>query len=81
MSVQELALPMAFRSLHWSPTGEFIALTAEAGSLWRVDYPNLSNLEQLTPALPDTHDVTWSPDGTSVAFISGADIYIVDTMK
>lgn len=79
MSVQELGLPIAFRGLLWSPNGESILLTAEDGSLWQVDFPTLAHLDQLTPALPGVSDVNWSPDGTSIAFVSGPDIYIVET--
>jgi len=80
-SVQELSLPAAFREPVWSPEGNRIALVAEDGSLWQVDYPGLEHLEQLTPPLPDLSDLTWSPDGNSIAFISGSDIYIVETNK
>ena len=65
----------------WNPKGEKLALVAEDGGIWQVDYPKLENLEQLTPSLPDIHDVKWSPDGISISFISGSDIYIVDVTK
>lgn len=81
MSVQELTLPIAFRTLRWSPNGEYIALIAEDSSLWQVDYPKLEKLEQLTSPLADVRDVNWSPEGNSLAFVSGTDIYIVDTFK
>jgi hypothetical protein len=79
MSVQELALSIAFQTFRWSPNGDHIALIAEDGSIWQVDYPTLKNLEQLTTSLPDVRDVNWSPDGISIALISGSDIYIVET--
>jgi len=92
MSTQkEIALPTAFREIVWSPKGEHIALLAQDGSLWQIDYPTLENLEQLTPAMagstpvqprgtkPRVNEVAWSPDGASLAFIGGLDIYIVDT--
>jgi Tol biopolymer transport system component len=81
LSVQKLSLPAAFREPVWSSEGNRIALVAEDGSLWQVDYPTLENLEQLTPTLPDVHAVNWSPDGDSIAFISGSDIYVVETNK
>jgi len=81
MSNQELALPATFHTLVWNPSGEHIALVAEDGSLWQVDYPKLEKLEQLTTSLPDVSDVNWSPDGNSIAFVSGSDIYIVETSK
>lgn len=81
MSDQELSLLTSFQGFVWSPKGDRLALVAEDGSVWQVDYPTLGNLKQLTPALPNVYEVNWSPDGNSIAFISGSDIYIVDTMK
>lgn len=81
MSKQELALPAAFRTLVWDPSGRYIALVAEDDSLWQVDYPNLENVEQLALSLPEVRNVNWSPDGNSLAFVSGADIYVVDVVK
>ena len=81
MTVQEFPLPSTFRNIVWGPNGENIALVNEDGSLWQVDYPKLENLEQLTSPLPDVHDVMWSPDGDYIAFVSGSDIYIVETIK
>jgi hypothetical protein len=81
MSAQELPLSTTFREPVWSPNGDRIALIAENGSLWWVDYPSLENLEQLTPSLTNVYEVKWSPDGNSISFISGSDIYIVETSK
>jgi hypothetical protein len=90
---EELALPIEFQEVIWSPDGRHIALLARDSSLWQVDYPILENLEQLTAAGPEwTHlrysttideslikNVLWSPDGMSLAFIGGVDVYVVDT--
>ncbi len=73
--------PYAYDKVVWSPNGEKLALVAEDGSVWQVDYPKLDNLEQLTPPMSNVSELNWSPDGNSIAFISGADIYIVDTIK
>jgi hypothetical protein len=73
--------PYSFGSFAWDPNGEKIAVVAEDGSIWQVDYPRLENWEQLTRSLPDAGNLNWSPDSNSVSFISGVDIYIVDTMK
>lgn len=81
MSVRKVILPTTFHSFVWSPNGDRIALVAKDGSLWQVNYPKLENLEQLTPPLPNVREVFWSPDGKSIAFISGSGIYIVDTVK
>jgi len=80
MSVKGWNLPSTFYNLIWSPDGDRIALTAENGSIWQIDYPKMENLEQLTGSMSVT-DMSWSPDGNSIAFISGSDIYIVDTIK
>ena len=91
MSVQEVTLPIFLREIVWSPDGDKIALIAEDSSVWQIDYPKLENIEQLTSAMPGlvpvqpggrvprVQNVTWSPDGTALAFISDTDIYIVDT--
>jgi len=81
MIVQKFMLPSKFHNIIWDQNGSKVALIAEDGSLWQVDYPKMENLEQLTGPIPDVKDISWSPDGNSVAFISGSDIYIVDTIK
>jgi WD40 repeat protein len=70
-----------YSSLVWHPDEETIAFVAEDGSVWQVDYPELDTPEQLMPALKNVYDLEWSPDGNSIAFFSGSDLYIVDTMK
>jgi WD40 repeat protein len=81
LSPQEVELPTVFQSLAWSPRGDSIALLAKEGSLWQLDYPRFRNLEQLMMSSAEGKDIKWSPDGTSIAFISGSDIYIVETTK
>ncbi len=68
-------------SLAWNLNGKKLAFVAKNGSVWQVDYPTLENLERLTPSLPDVSDLNWSPDGNSIAFISGLDIYVVETTR
>jgi hypothetical protein len=81
-SSQETKLPSTFRDLDWSPMGEYISLLALDNSLWKINYPKVENLEQLTPSLHSYTDfVSWSPDSAYLSFVSGSDIYIVDTMK
>jgi hypothetical protein len=65
----------------WNPNGKKLALISEDGSVWQVDYPGLEHLEQLTLSLSDPSDLNWSPDSNSVSFISGTDIYVVETNK
>jgi WD40 repeat protein len=84
MSFRQLPFTMkgpenSFNNLAWGPNGDQIALVAEDGSLWQVDFPKLENLEQLTPSLPSVAGLEWSPDGDFVALRSGSDIYIVET--
>lgn len=86
MSFRQLHFTMkgpgnSFNNLAWSPNGEKLALVEEDGSVWQVDYPMLENLEQLTPSLPNVSGLNWSPDGNSVLFVSGSDIYVVESTK
>jgi len=83
LSYREVKLPTDFLgeyyrpTIFWSPMGMSIALLAADNSLWKVDYPNLENLEQITPPMPDIKDIMWSPDESYLSFITGTDIYIV----
>lgn len=80
MFAKEVMLPAGFCNYYcmaWHPSGDQLALKAGDGSIWQIDYPKLETLEQLTP--PIAGDFSWSPDGTSLAFSAGTDIYIVDT--
>jgi hypothetical protein len=85
MTLSQVALPPIFSSgflrpmIFWSPKGDHIALLAADNSLWQIDYPELKNIEQLTPPMPDSKDIMWSSDGAYLSLISGVDIYIVDT--
>lgn len=96
VSIQkEIILPIELQEMIWSSDGKRIALLARDSSLWQVDYPMLENLEQLTIAMPEwtqprygnttdeslVKNVLWSPNGVSLAFIGGADIYVVDTVN
>lgn len=80
MSVQNWNLPFPCYDLLWSPDGAHIALTAKDGSLWQADYPGMENVEQLTAPMA-MKDLSWSPDGSAIAFISGSDMYVVETNK
>lgn len=80
MTVKDWKLP-SFSDFFWSPNGDRIALLAADGSLWQVDYPKLESLEQLTGPMSAVRDVSWSPDGNSIAYISGPDLYVVETVK
>jgi Tol biopolymer transport system component len=47
------------------------------GSLWLVPDPAGDAVEPLTPSLPAVRDLRWSPDGEQLAFVGGADVYVV----
>ena len=82
MTIQKnYALPTKFRDVAWRGDGKSIALVGEDGNIWQIDYPEMAQLEQLTPAAASVKDITWSPDGAQIAFMDGADIYIVATNR
>jgi hypothetical protein len=70
--------PVHETSLVWSPDGQKLVFMAGNGSMWKMDYPTLGNLEQLTFPGPTIRTLRWSPDGTTITFIRNSDIYIVD---
>jgi hypothetical protein len=82
MQVQEISLPagVSYSTAIWSPAGNHIALLTKDQALWQIDYPALTNPEQLTRPMKDIniHALTWSPDGSHLSFVDGTDIYIVD---
>jgi WD40 repeat protein len=67
--------------LAWSPNGDKLIFITESHNLWQVDYPALENLEQIIASVNTIGGAQFSPDGKSISFISGTDIYIVDTVK
>jgi WD40 repeat protein len=86
LSYQTFNLPSEFfesysnaTKIIWNPNGDRMVLVTADGSLWQLDYPNLQNLEQLTPPMLKVKDISWSPDGIYISFVSDKDIYIVDT--
>jgi hypothetical protein len=84
MSIQKTALPTPlFNQAIWSRNGEYIILATEDKTLWRIDYPNLENMEQLTHPITDIHieSIIWSPDGDYLSLVGGKNIYIVDINK
>ena len=81
MTMQEVVLPVIGREIVWQPTGDHIAMIAEDGSLWQIDYPGLQTIEPLTQPRPEVKNAAWSLDGTSLSFTNLVDIYIVDVNK
>lgn len=86
MSVQELPFKdqnsrYKISDLAWNPNGDKLIFITEDHILWQVDYPSLENLEQIMASANTIGRAKWSPDGKSISFISGSDIYIVDTVK
>ncbi|MBL8062348.1 MAG: hypothetical protein JNK32_04970 [Anaerolineales bacterium] len=84
MSIQKTALSTPlFNQAIWSPNGDYIILATEDKALWRIDYPNLENMEQLTHPIADMYveSIIWSPDYEYLSFVGGANIYIADINK
>jgi TolB protein len=66
----------------WSPDGTRIAVCTAAGSIEIIDLADGQRI--LVPTGPGSNEPTvWSPDGTSIAFVSdrdgNAEVYIVDS--
>ena len=84
MSVQQtvLSTPLFNRAI-WSPNGDYIILVTEDKALWKIDYPTLKNMEQLTRPLTGAYieSIIWSPDDEYLSFVGGTNIYIVDINK
>lgn len=84
MSVQKTTLSTPiFTQAIWSPHGDYIVLITEDKALWKIDYPSLENIEQLTRPIADMYieSIIWSPDYEHFSFVGGTNIYIVDTNK
>ncbi len=84
MSVQKTALSTPlFNQAIWSPKGDYVIFVTEDKALWKIDYPSLENMEQLTRPLADMYieSIIWSPDYEHLSFVGGATIYIVDINK
>jgi hypothetical protein len=73
--------PHEFSNMAWSPNGDKLTFITNNNTLWQVDYPILENLEQIMASTNTIGGAQFSPDGKSISFISGSDIYIVDTTK
>lgn len=85
MSIRQVQVPISLtlNQAIWSPKGDYIILATEDKSLWKIDYPTLENMEQLTRPLTGANieSIIWSPDNEYLSFVSGTDIYIVDINK
>lgn len=84
MSVQKADLTASrFNQAIWSPNGDYIILATEDKALWKVDYPSLENMEQLTRPIADMYveSIIWSHDYEYLSFVGSANIYIVDINK
>ena len=85
MSIRQVPLPISLtlNQAVWSPKGDYIILATEDKSLWKIDYPTLENMEQLTRPLTGAYieSIIWSPDNEYLSFVGGTNIYIVDINK
>jgi hypothetical protein len=82
MSVrQTVTLPTAFRCPKWNKSANKLIMIAEDESLWQINYPALTQLEQLTKPIKGLKSFASSPDDALIAFSVDLDIYIVDTKR
>jgi len=65
----------------WSPNEEKLIFITDKHTLWQVDYPSLENMQQIMTSSNTIRGAQWSPDGQSISFINGSDIYIVEMVK
>ncbi|MCC6567832.1 MAG: hypothetical protein IT315_01195 [Anaerolineales bacterium] len=62
----------------WSPNEEKLIFITDNHTLWQVDYPSLENLQQIMTSSNTIGRAEWSPDGNSISFVSGKEIYIIE---
>jgi hypothetical protein len=90
--LKQAILPDDLSAMRWSQDGKhYDLMSRDDNSLWQLDYPDLDNLKQVTPAMPELkqiisnpnlaespiQEIVWSPDNSAVAFISAQDIFVV----
>jgi hypothetical protein len=80
-STLHLTLTQPATQLFWHPNNTSLAVVSNDGSLWWIADPSVNHIEQLTAPLPEVRDVTWSPNGDKLAFVSGSDVYVVNVSK
>jgi hypothetical protein len=76
-TIFQVDLPSPTISVIWDRRGSQLVALAADGRLWWIPDPVVDYVEQLTPRLPSMRAVRWSPSGSHIAFVSGADIYVV----
>jgi len=72
-----VSLPHTGIRVFWRPQEDALAILADDGSLWRLATLDSGTVDPLTPPFVDMRDIQWSPDGASIAFVAGTDVYIV----
>jgi dipeptidyl aminopeptidase/acylaminoacyl peptidase len=73
----QVTFPQYLARAIWRPQGNGLAVLAVDGSVWWTPDPAAGRVEQLTLPRQYVGDVSWSPDGTQLAFVGGTDVYVV----
>ena len=78
--IENTEIPGSFRTVSWSPHNK------DFGSHIAVE-DNARRISIFTLAVPESKTVigsgrfpTWSPDGTKIAYISGSELYVLQTL-
>ena len=74
----EISIPMIYfdRPLHWSPTGEHLAVWTNSGI--QVLTIGDGTFEHVNASVPYTSSPRWSSDGQFLAYDTESDVYILD---
>lgn len=79
---QQVILPkVVYQCPKWNTRGDKIIMIVQDDSLWQIDYPSYSNLEQLTKSIRGVKYFAVSPDDRLIALSVEPDIYLIDTRR
>jgi len=68
---------IALKSYQWSPRGDSLLLEG-GGDLYLLSLTGITSLRRLTDTAAAEKDPKFSPDATHIAFVRGADLYLLD---